>query len=183
MLFPRCFAQSPDTKAAAPSYHRPCKADDLPGTWKVVKWTCYFKPPEKDIANVWFHDDQWCQFTGDGKMKSASAMKGGRLLDAKAFERLPVTRSLYDRFKVPLESGVLEKLPAVIAYACETDGRVVVTRTDLQDHREIWFSNLITENRSEPTVDVFLEKGDLLMTILNAQGKPAYLRQLRRLPE
>jgi hypothetical protein len=137
-------------------YSRPCRADDLIGLWKVVKWTSYLDDDRK--LNSYAHAHQWYLFTPDGTLRSMTSTRRNPNEDLT----------------------VLAKLPAVISYRCTADGNVLTERKDLPSVKETWMCSVVTADRSDQARDVHLKKADVVMQLLGRDGRPIYVRQMRR---
>ena len=143
---------SPDT------YHRACTARDVVGTWEVVKWRTLVTFDEKDKGSSYFHRHQLFQFAADGTLKSMTS-----------------TRPFDDR-----SSRAFARVPKVISYHFPSNGQLETTRTDLPGHRELWICHFVTRRVKDAPRQVDLRPGDVVMTLLDRQGKPVFIRQLRR---
>ena len=141
------------------TYHRPCKAADLVGLWKVVQWTTYI---DKEKLNSYGHRHQWYLFSADGTLRSMTSTKPNEN-----------TREIM---------RTLEKLPAVISYSCAEEGKVVTTRKDLPNGSELWAASFVTKDKADAARKVDLRQGDVVMTLLDKKGRPLYVRQMRKLP-
>lgn len=147
--------------SSANGYHRACTASDIVGTWEVVKWRALVTFGEKDKGSSYFHPHQLYQFTADGTLKSMTSTQ-------------------------PFESGssrALDRVPKVISYHFPSAGQLETTRTDLPSHRELWVCHLVTKHVEDASHQVDLRQGDVVMTLLDRNGKPLFIRQLRRMSD
>jgi hypothetical protein len=151
-------AAAQSTNAGA-SYHRPADASDIAGLWKVVKWTAYFPILEKDRLNPFYRDYQWYLYGKDGSLKSLSSTR-----DSNAKDVLKALKTAPDVVRYDLDKNVLR-----------------TTRSDLPDRKETWSCSMIVEEKHDFSKNVALNKGDLVMSLLNRDGKVVYVRQLRKL--
>ncbi len=140
------------------SYHRPCTAGDLVGTWKVVKFRALGTVDKQNQSNSYFHPHQRYQFAADGALKS---MTSTRPIDGTAI-------------------GVFDRVPHVISYRFRSEAQLETTRTDLPGHRELWICHFVTRRVKDAAREVDLRKGDVVMTLLDGRGKALYIRQMRR---
>lgn len=143
---------------SANGYHRPCTASDIVGTWEVTKWRALVTFDEKDKNSPYFHPHQLYQFTEDGALKSMTSTKAFHGDSSDTFGRIP----------------------KVISYRFSSNGRLEATRTDLPGHKELWICHFVTTHVKDASRQVDLRKGDVVMTLLDRQGAPLYIRQLRR---
>lgn len=140
------------------SYHRACLAADLVGLWKVVQWTTYI---DKANLNSYGHPHQWYWFSADGALRSMTSTKPNENVGEIA--------------------ETLGKLPAVISYSCAEGGKVATTRKDSPNGSELWAAFVVTQDKAEAARNVDLKRGDVVMTLLGKEGRPLYVRQMRKL--
>ncbi len=140
-------------------YHRACTASDIVGTWQVVKWRPLVKFSEKDKSSSYFHPHQLYQFTADGTLKSMTSTRPFDSGSSRAFDRVP----------------------KVISYHFPSNGQLETRRTDSPGHGERWVCHFVTKDVKDASRQVDLRQGDVVMTLLGREGKPIFIRQLRRL--
>jgi hypothetical protein len=142
--------------AAGNPFSRFCKAHDLVGTWHLVKYTTPYE--FKDPNAPYLLPYQVFQFTADGNMKSAHSPKPFRENPGKMFQAIP----------------------AVVTYGFERDGLVTVRAKGAAAAAETWHCVAITQDRNDEEHQVFMKRGDLVMTLVGKNGQPLFVRQLRK---
>jgi hypothetical protein len=153
-------SSSPAAAPPQPSYHRPCKADDLPGLWKVVHWSTYV-----DQSKLGTYDDphQWYLFGADGALRSTTSSEPNE--------------SVADIKKS------LETLPVVVRYMCPTAGTLETIRSDANGQSELWQAFYVTAQTADPAGKLDLRAGDIVMVLKDKDNRPAYVRQMRKVAE
>jgi hypothetical protein len=150
-------AWSADPKA---SWHRPCEQADLPGLWKVVHFTSH---TDKKLLDSYADAFQWYLFGDDGTLRSLSSNQpGGELGEIRK---------------------TLESQPAVIRYSCSKDGELDTKRDDAFDADERWKAFYVTHDRADPNTNVELRAGDVVMALVDKDGRTLYARQMRKVHE
>ncbi len=142
--------------AADKPFSRFCKARDLVGTWRLVKYTTPYE--FKDPNAPYLLPYQVFQFTADGSMKSAHS--------PKPFQENP--------------GNLFQAIPAVVTYGLERDGMVTVRAKGAATAAETWHCVAIIRDRKDEQHQVFMKRGDLVMTLMGKNGQPLFVRQLRK---
>ncbi|MGH7209792.1 MAG: hypothetical protein ACREIL_10465 [Nitrospiraceae bacterium] len=147
-------AQAAD-KHAKP-YSRFCKPGDLLGTWRLVK----FSTPHqfRDPQAPYLLPHQMFQFQKDGTMKSAHSA-------------------------IPLPDDptkVFQAIASESTYSFTKAGLVALKGKTAEAGSETWHCVTITEDRKIEAQQVFMKRGDLVMTLIGKKGEPAFTRQLRK---
>ncbi len=142
--------------AAGTPLSRFCKAHDLVGTWHLVKYTTpyEFKNPNAPYLLPY----QVFQFTADGNMKSAHSPKPFRESPDKIFQ----------------------EIPAVVTYGFARDGLMTVRTKGAAAAAETWHCVTIIQDWNDQEHQVFMKRGDLVMTLMGKKGQPVFVRQLRK---
>ncbi|OLC43146.1 MAG: hypothetical protein AUG11_03890 [Nitrospirae bacterium 13_1_20CM_2_62_14] len=147
-------AQAADKRAKA--YSRFCKPSDLVGTWRLVKFST---PHEfKDPHAPYLLPHQMFQFLKDGTMKSAHSA-------------------------IPLPDDptkVFQAIASESTYSFVKAGQVTMKAKGPEAGEETWHCVTITEDRKIEARQVFMKRGDLVMTLIGMNGEPAFTRQLRK---
>ena len=147
-------AQAADKRAKP--YSRFCKASDLVGTWRLVK----FSTPHQfnDSSAPYLLPHQMFQFLKDGTMKSAHSA-------------------------IPLPDDPTKVFQAIASesmYSFTKAGQVTLKGKTAEAGSETWHCVTITEDRKIEAQQVFMKRGDLVMTLIGKKGEPAFTRQLRK---
>jgi len=142
-------------KRAKP-YSRFCNPSDLVGTWRLVK----FGTPHqfKDSHAPYLLPHQMFQFQKDGSMKSAHSA-------------------------IPLPDDptkVFQAIASESTYSFVKAGQVTMKAKGAEAGSETWHCVTITEDRKIEAQQVFMKRGDLVMTLVGKNGEPAFTRQLRK---
>ena len=140
-------------------YSRLCEKSDIIGFWKVIKWTPYFHIPAKDWNKPAFMKFQWYLFYDNGTIKTLFAQK--------EFTNAEVEKKLKD-----------PKSPLLFKF--ENRGFLRITSSEEKSLNEHWRCALVTRDISEKSMNINIEKGDILMTLLSKNDDVLYVRQLRR---
>ncbi len=165
VLLTPAFAGAGESRATKPATGRAaagnpfphfCKAHDLVGTWNLVKYTTpyEFKAPNAPYLLPY----QVVQFTANGNMKSAHSPKPFRENPGKIFQAIP----------------------AVVTYSFERDGLVTVQAKGAAAAAETWHCVAMTQDRNDEEHQVFMKRGDLVMTLVGKNGQPLFVRQPRK---
>lgn len=140
----------------AKPYSRFCKPGDLIGTWRLVKFST---PHEfKDPQAPYLLPHQMFQFLKDGTMKSAHS-------------------------PIPLPDDptkVFQAIASESTYSFTKAGQVTLKGKTAEAGAETWHCVTITEDRKIEAQQVFMKRGDVVMTLIGKKGEPAFTRQLRK---
>jgi hypothetical protein len=137
-------------------YSRFCKARDLVGTWRLVKFTSQFE--FKDSHAPYLMPHQLFQFSTDGDMKSVYSLTPIQGDPTKA----------------------LQSMPAVVTYGFGREGIVTVRAKGTIGASETWHCVTLTEDRRDEKQQMFMKRGDLIMTLVGKDGQAAFVRHLRK---
>lgn len=137
-------------------YSRFCKAGDLVGTWRLVKFDSQYQ--FKDPHAPYLMPHQLFSFSKDGVMKSAHSPQPFRDQPAR----------------------VLEAIPSAVNYSFEREGMVALKAKGMPTAAETWHCVAITEDRNDVQRRVTMKRGDLVMTLVGQNGQPVFIRQLRK---
>ena len=137
-------------------YARFCTARDLVGTWRVIKWTSelQFKDPNAPYLLPY----QLFQFSKDGAMKSVHSKREFTGDPMKTFQAMP----------------------AVGIYRFNPDRLLTIKAKGNPRTAETWHCSAVIEDRSDDKRQIFLKKGDVVMTLIGKNGRPLYVRQMRK---
>jgi hypothetical protein len=148
-------AGSEGTDGAKP-FSRFCKAQDVVGTWKLVKYSSQFEFKNPNAPFLMPH--QVFHFSDRGSMKSA--------FSAKPFAG--------DTKKV------FQQVPDEVTYAFEREGMMTVKAKSAPANQETWHCVAITADKKDEVHQAVMKKGDVVMTLVGKNGQPVFVRQLRK---
>lgn len=141
------------------SYSRLCLKDDIIGFWKVVKWTPYFYIPAKDWNKPLYLKYQWFWFFDNGTFGTMASKKELQDSDVK---------------------NKLTGSPTDLQYKFVDKGIIDVFHRTNERFKEVWRCALVTEDIAVIGQDDKVEKGDILMSLLDANNTVIYVRQMRK---
>jgi hypothetical protein len=148
-------AATKDTGSAM-AYSRFCKAQDLVGTWKLVKYSSQYEFKDPNAPFLMPH--QVFHFSDRGSMKSAYS--------AKPFAGDP--------------KKVLQQVPDEVNYAFEREGLMTLKAKSAPAGAETWHCVAITVDKKDDVHQAAMKKGDVVMTLVGKNGQPVFVRQLRK---
>lgn len=140
-------------------YSTLCMKENVVGFWKVVKWTPYFYIKAKDWDKPLYLKYQWYLLFADGSFRTMSSKKEQD--DKIVKDKLMATETEL-RYKF-IDKGVVEFF-----------------HQKNKKFKEIWRCALVTENLPPGLSETKVEKGDLLMSLLDANNTVIYVRQMRK---
>lgn len=143
---------------AGDSYERPCTGGDLPGLWKVVRWSSSL---DRDDLNSYAAPYQWYLFGRDGTLRSVTS---NRPSDDVATIRT-----------------TLESLPVTVHYTCSSSGEVRTTRKGEPGAGETWQADYVMYDTVDSSGTIHFHAGDIVMSLLGRDGQVIYKRQMRQL--
>jgi hypothetical protein len=139
-----------------PPYSRLCQTQDLPGTWRLMKFDSryQFKNPRAPylLPHQLFH------FSKDGGLKSAHSVR-------------------------PIEEDphkVFARIPLAITYTLAQHGVVSVKAKGTAETMETWRCVTITQDRNDKDRRSAMKRGDIVMTLVGKHGQTIFMRQLRK---
>ena len=158
MLAVVCCPPARAAEPLTPSGNRPASSEDFPGLWEVVRWQ---SDVPADRLKSYAAPFQYYLFAPDGSLRSATSQTRTRNLAAI--------------------SHAVELQPAVTRYACSSGGFVEIFHTDWPDAPERWHAYYVNYTRRDAEGHFYFRAGDLVMTLLDNDGRPLYVRQMRQL--
>ena len=101
---------------------------------------------------------QLFQFSADGSMKSVYSSTPFQGDAAKVFQ----------------------PMPAMVTYGLEHEGMVTVRAKGTIGASETWHCVTVTEDQRDERRQIFMKRGDLIMTLVGKDGQAAFVRHLRK---
>lgn len=144
----------------ANAYSRPCSKNDIIGLWKVEKWTPFFHIPAKDWNKPSFMKFQWYEFDKTNIIKSFASQKITPIPEVK---------------KKILNSK------SNLTFQFEKDGIILVSSDSNKTKKARWRISIAKKRISDKSLNVNVEKGDILMSLLSEHNEVLYIRQLRKM--
>lgn len=137
-------------------YSRFCKAGDLMGTWRLVKFDSQYQFKDPNVPYLMLH--QLIHFSKDGVMKSAHSPQPFRDQPTK----------------------VLDAIPPAVNYVFEREGMIALKANAVPNASETWHCVAITDDWKDVQHQISMKRGDLVMTLVGKNGQPLFVRQLRK---
>jgi len=137
-------------------YSRLCQPQDLPGTWRLVKFDSHYQ--FKDPRAPYLLPHQLFQFSKSGGLKSAHS--------ARPIEEEP--------------QKVFARIPLAITYTLARNGMVSVKAKGTAEAKETWQCVTITQDRNDEDRRFAMKRGDIVMTLVGKHGQTIFMRQLRK---
>ena len=138
------------------SYSRFCQSQDLPGTWRLVKFDSQYQ--FKDSRAPYLLPHQLFHFAKGGGLKSVHS--------ARPIEEAP--------------HKVFARIPLVITYTLGRNGLVSVKAKGTAEAMETWQCVSITQDRDDEDRRFAMKRGDIVMTLVGKHGQIIFMRQLRK---
>lgn len=139
-----------------PTYSRACQAQDLPGTWRLVKFDSQYQPKNPRAPYLLPH--QLFHFSKGGGLKSAHSARPIEEESQKVFARIPLANT----------------------YTLAPNGMVMVKAKGTMHARETWQCVTITQDRTDDDRRFAMKRGDIVMTLVGKHGHTIFMRQLRK---
>lgn len=138
------------------SYSRVCRTQDLPGTWRLVKFDSQYQ--SKDPRAPYLLPHQLFHFSKSGGLKSAYSAR-------------PIEEDPHKMFA---------RIPLAITYALARNGVVSVKAKGTAKTMETWQCVTITQDRNDDDRRFAMKRGDIVMTLVGKHGHTIFMRQLRK---
>ncbi len=142
--------------AENPPHSRICQPQDLPGTWRLVKFDSPYQ--FKDPRAPYLLPHQLFHFAKGGGLKSAHS--------ARRIEGDP--------------QKVFAGIPLVITYTVLRNGVVSVKAKGAAEVMETWRCVAITQDLNAEDRRGAMKRGDIVMTLVDKYGQTIFMRQLRK---
>ncbi len=137
-------------------YFRLCQPQDLPGTWRLVKFDSQYQ--FKDPLAPYLLPHQLFHFSKGGGLKSAHSVRPIEEDPQKVFARIPLA----------------------ITYTLARNGVVSVKAKGTAETMETWQCVSITQDRNDEDRRFAMKRGDIVMTLVGKHGQTIFMRQLRK---
>jgi len=135
---------------------RICADRDLLGNWRLVTFDSSYRFRNPRAPYLFPH--QVFQYSPRGGLKSAHSLR-------------------------PIPDGpdrVFDSIPSGMTYRVEQGGLVVLKTSGHDEAVETWACRVVTKDSEEPTRGPSMQRGDLVMTLLGANGQALFVRHLRK---
>lgn len=135
---------------------RICADTDLLGNWRLVTFDSSYRFRNPQAPYLFPH--QVFQYSPRGGLKSAHSLR-----------------------PIPNEpERVFDSIPSGITYRVEQGGLVVLKANGHDEVVETWACRVVTQDYEERKRGPSMQPGDLVMTLLGANGQVLFVRHLRK---
>jgi hypothetical protein len=138
------------------SYSRLCQPQDLPGTWRLVKFDSQYQ--SKNPRSPYLLPHQLFHFSKGGGLKSAHSAR-------------PIVEN---------PDKMFARIPLAITYELARNGMVSVKAKGTAKEKERWQCVAITQDRNNDDRHFAMKRGDIVMTLVGKHGHIIFMRQLRK---
>lgn len=135
---------------------RTCAGTDLFGNWQLVTFDSSYRFRNPQAPYLFPH--QVFQYSPQGGIKSAHSL-----------------RPILNR-----PDQVFDSVPSGMTYRVEQGGLVVLKANGRDEAVETWTCRVVTQDHEEPGRRTFMQRGDLVMTLLGTGGQALFVRHLRK---